>query len=121
MRSTRTHPYTEMYTQVLTTGVLQDSKPASVCVQLLSQPENNVIISASVYAYQLMAAPGTQGDLVATDTSVSKFTMQPVLTLTFDKFSYDVKQCIQLAGVFDPEKTANYTAPLDLKVRLFVL
>jgi hypothetical protein len=34
---------------------------------------------------------------------------------------WDVKPCIQLVGVFDPEKIANYTAFLDLKVRLFLL
>jgi hypothetical protein len=105
-----------MHTQVLTTGVLNNSKPASVCVRLLSQPDNNVIVSASVYPYQLKASPDTQGDLVAVGSDQSKFNMQLVLTLTFSKFNWDVKQCIQLVGVFDPGKTADYMTPLDLKV-----
>jgi hypothetical protein len=105
--------------QVLTTGVLNNSRMlASVCVSLKSQPENNVVVSASVYPYQLKAAPGTQGDPASADSDLSKFVLQPVLTLTFHYYDWFTKKCIQLLGVLDPEKTANYTTPLDLKVRM---
>ena len=108
-----------MFCQVLTTGVLNNSKPASVCVVLNGPPENNVLISASVFPYLLQPAPGTKGDLVVADASLSKFTIQPLLTLTFTLLNWYEKQCIKLVGAFDPEKTSDYSTPLDLKVRSF--
>lgn len=101
--------------KVLETGVEANSQKAQFCLKLKSQPLTDVLVTVLLRAYQLNYTSGTAGDYVRNQT-VSKFQIQPVITVTFTRTNWNVKQCVLLIGVLDTNQTADYYSPVSLKV-----